>query len=119
MIPAVPAAYIAPVGYVLSNQPQRCTIFAQYPFDAKIPDLFLECQDRKFELALIQRDRDQLVSKWRTLLICYKRVEKRQAILASGHADGDAVAGTQHGKPSHGAPHRVEDLLAGIDHYKL
>ncbi len=87
MVAAMPAAYIAPVGNILGDQTQGCGIFAQYPIDAQTPDLFFECHNRKLELSLLQRDGNQLVWKWRALLISDKRVEKRQAVLTSGNPD--------------------------------
>src|SRR5437899_2010133 len=116
MVAAMAAAYIATVGNILRDQTQRCGVFAQHPIDAQPPNLFFECYNRKLELSLLQRDGNQLVWKWRALLISDKGVEKRQAVLTSGNPYRNAVPPAEHRKTAHSATHRVEDLLGGIDH---
>src|SRR5207248_2492110 len=102
---------------IVCDELQRRGIFPQNPFDAERSDLLFKKTDGQLELALFNRNRDQLIRKWRALLIRGERVQQRETVFPTGNADGHAVARTKHGEAAHRAPNRIEDPLFNVSHY--
>jgi hypothetical protein len=111
---AMTAAYIASVRNIAGNQVQCLCIFAQNPLDAKISNYVFEGVDWKFEFALLNGYGHEFVRKRRSLLICDQSMEQRQAVFASGDANGNAIAALKHGESTHGAADQIQNLLFDI-----
>src|SRR5215475_13397988 len=105
------AADIAAVRHVFGNEAQRRSIFSNDPFHTQTPDLLFKRNDRQFEFSLFQRNGEEFVWKWGSLLISNKRVQQRKAILAAGDGNRNPVARPQHRETAHGPAHRVENSL--------
>src|SRR5262249_4248455 len=110
------AAYVASMRNVFRNQAQRRSVFSNDPFNAQGPNLLFKCSDRQFEFSLFESYRDEIVRKRSTPFVSDQRVEEGQTVLAPRNTYGNSIAWTQHGKPAHGAPHRIQYFLFDIRH---
>jgi hypothetical protein len=111
---AMTAAHVASVGNIAGNQIQGLRILAQNPLDPEISNGVFEGMNWKFEFTLLDGNGNEFVWEWRPFLICDEGMEQRQAVLASGNANGNAVATLQHGESPHGAADQIQNLLFDI-----
>src|SRR5436190_1720513 len=84
------AADVTTVRNVPGNQAQRRCIFPDDPFHTQATDFLFQGGDGQLELSLFQRDRNEFVWKWRALLVGDESMQQREAIFATGNADGNA-----------------------------
>src|SRR6187549_1664313 len=105
------ATHIASMRDIARNQIQSFCIVAQNPFDAQIPNGVLQRVNWQLEFSLLHSDGDQLVGKWRALLISDQSVQKRQTVLTTGNTDGDTISPLKHGESPHGAADQIQKLL--------
>ena len=74
--------------------------------------------DGKFEFPLFDGNGNEFVRKRRALPVCDEGMEQRQAVFASGDADGNAVSPLQHGESTHGTADEIQNLLFDIHDLK-
>src|SRR5262245_44833852 len=92
------AADVTAVPDSVSDERERPSVLAQYPFHTEAADDRAQRLDGPLELALLDGDRDDVVAERGATAMGDERAEKRQAILAARHSDDDAVARPQHRK---------------------
>ncbi len=109
--PPVAAAHVAAVEDAAGHQVERRRVLADDPLDAEGADLGVEAADRRLELALLDRHRDEVVGERGAAAVGDEAVKEAEAVLPAGDPDGDAVARLEHLELAHRAADRVQDAV--------